>query len=129
MLSASSWEWVCLIITFSITCNYKIINLLIILSFCNWITRITKNSKLCIIFNLVKEAIGLAIHELLVFFRHVCFCHGSTLTFSIAMNTLLEPVGNEGSLAMSSFVIWVHLCRIMTEHFCYWEVYKRNLSN
>jgi hypothetical protein len=58
----------------------------------------------------------LAVHEFLMFFGEVSFCHGSAFAFLIAVDTLFEPVGDEGAFTSGCFVVGVHLGGIMTEH-------------
>jgi hypothetical protein len=58
----------------------------------------------------------LAVHEFLMFFGEMSFGHGSAFTFLITVDTLFEPVGNEGTFAGGGFVVGVHLSGIVTEH-------------
>ncbi len=58
----------------------------------------------------------LAVHEILMFFWEVTFGHGSAFAFCIAVDTLFEPVGDEGAFAGGGFVVGVHLGGVVAEH-------------
>ncbi len=51
-----------------------------------------------------------------MFFWEVSFGHGSAFAFFIAVDTLLEPVGDEGAFTGGGFVVGVHLGRVVAEH-------------
>ena len=51
-----------------------------------------------------------------MFFWEVSFGHGSSFAFCIAVDTLFEPVGDEGAFAGGGFVVGVHLGGVVAEH-------------
>lgn len=51
-----------------------------------------------------------------MFFGEVSFGNGSAFAFLIAVDTLFEPVGDEGAFAGGGFIVGVHLGGIVTEH-------------
>ena len=58
----------------------------------------------------------LAVHELFVLFWEMGFGHGSALPFLLSMNSLFEPVGDEGAFTGGGFVVGIHLSGVMSEH-------------
>jgi hypothetical protein len=74
-----------------------------------------QNPILCVIILELKIQV-LTVHQLLMLFGQMSLGHGPAFALLLSVDALFEPVGDEGALAGGSFIVGVHLGRVVAEH-------------